>query len=57
MEPLRVQLARLELLERSVLPLALLRPQELLAVLLGPLLCPLERLLRLLLEQVLVLCL
>jgi hypothetical protein len=35
----------------------LLRPLVLLEVLLGPLLCPLERLLRLLLEQVLVLCL
>jgi hypothetical protein len=40
-----------------VLPLALLRPLELLEVLLGPLLCPLERLVLLLLVQVLALCL
>jgi hypothetical protein len=57
MEPLRVQLARLELLERSVLPLALLRPLELLEALLVPLRCPLERLVPLLLVQVLALCL
>jgi hypothetical protein len=57
MEPLRVQLARLELLERSVLPLALLRPLELLEALLVPLQCPLERLVRLPLVQVLALCL
>jgi hypothetical protein len=57
MEPLLVQLARLELLERLVLPLAWLRPLELLEALLVPLLCPLERLVHQLLEQVLVLCL
>jgi hypothetical protein len=57
MEPLLVQLARLGLLGRLVLPLALLRPLVLLVVLLGPSLCPLERLVRLLLAQVLVLCL
>jgi hypothetical protein len=57
MEPLRVQLARLGLLGRLVMPLALLLPLVLLEELLGPLLCPLERLVHLPLAQVLALCL
>jgi hypothetical protein len=57
MEPLRVRLARLGLLGWLVLPLALLRPLVLLVALLVPLQCPLERLVHLLLAQVLVLCL
>jgi hypothetical protein len=47
-------LGLLEPLGRLVLPLALLRPLVLLEALLEPLLCPLERLVRLLLAQVLV---
>jgi hypothetical protein len=57
MEPLLVQLARLGLLGRWVLPLELLRPLVLLVALLVPLRCPLERLVLLLLVQVLALCL
>jgi hypothetical protein len=55
--PLLVQPVQLESLELLVLPLALLRPSVLAQALLVPLLCPLERLVRLLLAQVLVLCL
>jgi hypothetical protein len=46
-EPPLVQLAQLALLGRLVLPLALLRLSELLEALLVPLLCQLERLVRL----------
>jgi hypothetical protein len=52
-----VQLVRLESLVRLVTLLELLRPLALLEALLVPLRCPLERLVRLLLEQVLALCL
>jgi hypothetical protein len=55
--PLLVQLARLGLLGRLVLPLALLRLLALLEELLVPLLCPLKHLVLLLLVQVLALCL
>jgi hypothetical protein len=55
--PLLGLLARLESLVLLVPLLALLRPLVLLVALLVPLQCPLERLVHLLLAQVLVLCL